>query len=398
MNSVTQDARPVADAYATATERVLLWVLVTYALLVLCASLYPFTFAPADFDLARLLSWRRPARRDMLVNLLAYLPIGWCMVHLLRRRTPAVHTVLIGTSVAALLSLCVEILQHWVTVRVPSLADWLLNVGSGAIGSLLALAQRPAPSPFTTRLRRLQVSPALALLLVLWLAAHAAPFVPRLRWRLIDAALQLGWTSAFDLARLATTFASVLVLSAVVRTLVRRDTFWPLFSAIVVVSLASRMLFIGQRLTPDQVVAVLLALPLIGWLRRRSHRSAQTPLFAWIVAALLVAGTAPWEFSPQFNAVDWRPFGALLLGSETTDATGLLLHVFLWIGAVWVGAGSRLGLRRAALVLAATSLLIECAQCFLVGRVADPTQLLLLLYGTLLVQAARAIDGPAGAA
>lgn len=398
MNSVTQDSRAGADAYLLATERVLLWVLVSYALLVLCASLYPFTFAPGEFDLSSLLRWRRPARRDLIVNLLAYVPIGWGMVHLLRRRVRGLRALLAGALAAAALSLCVELLQHWVSVRVPSLADWLLNVASGVLGALLALGQPPASSPFATRLRRLQVSPALALLLVLWLAAHAAPFVPRMRWRLIDAALSQLLATALEPARLATTFAAVLVLSAVLRTLVRRDTFWPLFAGIVGTSLLARLLFIGQQLTLDQIAAVLLALPLIAWLRQRSHRAAQLPLFAWIVAAMVVAGTAPWKLTTGFSGVDWRPFGALLLGRESVETTGLLLQAFVWIGAVWVGAGSRLGLRRAVPALAATVIVIEAVQCFLLGRIADPTQLLLLLYGTLLVQAARAIDGPAGAA
>jgi hypothetical protein len=75
--------------------------------------------------------------------------------------------------------------------------------------------------------------------------------------------------------------------------------------------------------------------------------------------------------------------------------TGLLIHAFLWIGAVWVGAGSRFGLRRAALTLAALGVITEIAQCFIVERVADPTQLLLVAYGALLVRAARTVDEPA---
>lgn len=398
MNSVTEEPRPAPDPYGVATERVLRWILLSYCLLVLCASLYPFAFAPVATDDSDLLRWRRPARRDLLVNLVAYLPVGWALFHLLRRRLGGARAVLTATAGAALLSLCIELLQRWVSVRVPSLADWSLNTVSGALGALLAASQPRASSPYATRLRRLQVSPALALLLVLWFAAHAAPFVPRMRWRLIEATLQQALAQPFDLSRLATTFAAVLVLSAVLRTLVRRDTFWPLFAATMAASLLARLLFIGQQLTLDQVAAVLLALPLIAWLRQRGHRAAQTPLFAWIVVAIVVAGTAPWQFTTQANPVDWRPFGALLVGRDSVESVSLLTHVFLWIGAVWVGAGSPLGLRRAALLLVATSLAIELAQCFLVGRSADPTPLLLLLYGTLLVQSARAIDGPAGAA
>lgn len=376
--------------------------LATYALLVLSASLYPFTFAPvdpADPGLRGMLAWRTPTRRDLVVNLLAYIPIGWAATHMLRARTAAAPAVVLGCLGAAGLSLCVEFLQQWVTVRVPSLADFLLNCASGAGGALLASLQpRGIGAGFATRLRRLPVSPAIALLLVLWLSAHAAPFFPRLRWSLIERAIDSLTHSRFEIDRFATHFASVLVLSAVLRTLVRRDAFWPLFLSVAVVSLLLRLLFVGQTLTLDQCLATLTALPVVLWLRRRGHRSAQTPLFLWITAAMLIAGTVPWQFSGHAIAVDWRPFAALLSGRDAAGMTGLLIHVFLWIGAVWVGAGSRFGLRGATLSLGALAVSIEIAQGFMAGRVADPTPLLLVGYGALLVRAARAVDEHAGPA
>lgn len=398
MNSVTRPSRPVGDAYELANARLLGWALATYALLVLCASLYPFTFAPADPAeplLRDLLSWRTPTRRDLLVNLLAYVPIGWTATRLLRARISPPGAAALGSLGAALLSLAVETLQQWVTVRVPSLADFALNCASGAAGATLAGIQpQRSGGGLATRLRRLHVSPALALLLVLWLAAHAAPFFPRLRWRLVERAIDAALASSFEIERFATYFASVLVLSAVLRTLVRREAFWLLFIGVLGCSLLLRLLFVGQALTVDQCVAALVAVPLVAWLRRHGHRSAQTPLFIWILAALLVAGTSPWQFSGQVHAVDWRPFVRLLAGQDAAGMTGLLIHGFLWIGAVWVGAGSRFGLRRATLLLLATGVAIELAQCFLAGRVADPTPLLFVAYGALLVHAARAIDEP----
>lgn len=396
MNSVTPPGRQNSDAYEIANARLLGWALATYALLVLCASLYPFTFGPADPaapGLRGLLSWRTPTRRDLLVNLLAYVPIGWAATHLLRARAGALRAAALGCLGAAGLSLGVELLQQWVSVRVPSLADFALNCASGAAGAVLASAQpRRTGAGFATRLRRLHVSPTLALLLVLWLAAHAAPFFPRLRWRLIAQAIDAAAESRFEIERFATYFASVLVLSAVLRTFVRRDSFWPLFVAVIAGSLLLRLLFVGQALTLDQCLAALVAVPLVAWLRRRGHRSAQTPLFLWILAALLVAGTAPWQLTGGINAIDWRPFMALMAGRDAAGMTGLLIHAFLWIGAVWVGAGSRFGLRRATMALAALAVTIEVAQSFMPARIADPTQLLLVAYGALLVRAARTVD------
>jgi VanZ family protein len=381
VNSVTPLDTGRVDAQIAATQRVLRWVLGCYALFVLCASLYPFTFAPTDPAepaLAGLFDWRSPTRRDLIVNLVAYLPLGWLAAHLLRPRFGGVAALALATAFAATLSLCVEVLQQWVTVRVPSLADWTLNGISGAAGALLAIAQP-----------RREFSAV---------AAHAAPFMPRLRWRLIESAWQSMLDADMDLARFATHVASALVLAAALRTLVRRESFWPLFLAFLAGSLLARLVFVGQALTLDQVLAAAFAVAATAWLRRRGHRSAHTPLFLLLIVALLLAGTAPWQLSATLNPIDWRPFGALLSGRESADITGLLLHVFLWIGAVWVGAGSRFGLRGATWLLAALCVGIEIAQCFLDGRVADPTQLVLVLYGSLLVRAAQTIDAPVAAA
>ena len=42
--------------------------------------------------------------------------------------------------------------------------------------------------------------------------------------------------------------------------------------------IGSRLLFVGHTLSPDELIAILLALPVIARLRRRSHSSSRTPL------------------------------------------------------------------------------------------------------------------------
>lgn len=406
MNSITHGTpAAAADPHEAASGRVLRWLLVTYCLLVVCASLYPFAFEPLPTNepllrgLGGLLTWRSPGRRDLILNLVAYLPVGWLIAHLARSRTSALTSALAATAGGAALSIGIELLQNWIPIRVPSLADWTLNTASAASGAVVAQWQRNATSiAVATRLRRLHVSPALGLLIVLWLAAHAAPFMPRLRGSLIDASFAQMMTMGLDAGRLAGHFASLLVLSAVLRTLVRRETFWPLFAIVVGSSLLSRLLFVGQQLTLDECLAVLMTIPLVLWLRGRGHRVAQTPLLLWICIGLVAMGTAPWQFTAAPNPIETMPFHDLLGGGADGDSLGTLQRVFLWIGAVWVGAGSRLGLRGSVLLLAVISLGSEIAQMFLATRYADPTDLLLILYAALLLQAARTVDAQGASA
>jgi VanZ family protein len=399
VNSITKGIASAAGPYEAATGRLLTWLLLTYCLLVVCASLYPFAFAPTTAGdsvlrgLTGLLEWRTPTRRDLILNLIAYLPIGWLIAHLARRSLSAPGSALAATLGGAALSIGIELLQNWVPVRVPSLADWTLNTTSAALGAVVAQWQRNATSiAVATRLRRLHVSPALGLLIVLWLAAHAAPFMPRLRWTYIESSFDQMLRLGLDAGRLAAHFASLLVLSAVLRTLVRRETFWPLFGIVVGTSLLARLMFVGQQLTLDECLAVLMTVPLVLWLRGRGHRVAQTPLMLWICIGLVAMGTAPWQFAATPNPVVPMPFDDLLGGPGDGDSINTLQRVFLWIGAVWVGAGSRLGLRGSVALLATLSIGCEFAQTFIETRFADPTDLLLILYGALLLQAARAVD------
>jgi VanZ family protein len=174
------------DALGAASRRLHLWWVVGYTLLVACASLYPFgfdgerlLFAAAD-GFSRFLDWRDPTRRDTILNLLAYLPVGIGAALALPARLPAAARLALATATGAALSLAIELLQFASPVRVPSIADWTLNVAATAGGATagLAVARLPALS-MSRRLRRLRVNPSLALLILVWIASHAAPFLPR---------------------------------------------------------------------------------------------------------------------------------------------------------------------------------------------------------------------------
>lgn len=363
-----------------------------WIMLVLTASLYPF-----DFDLPRLVGaaadgfpalrgWHVPSRRDMLLNLLIYVPVGMLGMLAQHARRPAAQRAARAVALAALVSLGVEVAQHALRLRVPSLADWLFNVASAAAGVLLAgLYARLPVQPLTTRLRRGAMSPALVLLAGLWLAAHAAPFVPRLRPGRVAAAVEASLALQPSVSLTAAYFACWLVLSALVRVLVRREAFWTWFAILAGVALASKLLFVGQRLSPDEVLGGVLALPVIAWLRRRPHAASLTPLFGLVCAAFLVAGLAPLGFGGPQQPFEWPAFADRGSAADP-GALPALERVFLGIGAAWVAAGSALGLLPGVLLLLAIAGACELAQAWMPARTPEASDLLALLAGTLLVQ------------
>ncbi|MCU0757759.1 MAG: VanZ family protein [Steroidobacteraceae bacterium] len=382
-----------SDSYAAASRRIQAWMLGAWVLLVLSASLYPFTVDPARFaDAAAggftgLREWRTPSQRDLLVNLLVYVPVGLLVPLVLDPRRAAARRWLQAIGSGALLSFGIELLQHAIRARVPSLADWVLNVASTAIGATLALLAAWLPvRPLATRLRRLNVSPALGLLLALWFAAHAAPFLPRLRPGRVQGAIEASLALSPSVGGIAAWFAAYLVLSAVMRTLFRRETFWPLFLGTVAASLASRLLFVGQTLTPDELAAAALALPVIWRLRRRTHAASRTPLLGIVCVALLVAGLAPFEFSASAQPVSWAPFAGLVDGRVDELYLGTLDRLFVAIGAVWIAAGSALGAGLGTLLLLGVGTVTEVAQAWLPARVPDTTDLVVMILAAILVR------------
>ncbi len=117
-----------------------------YALLVLYASLYPFSGWrwPPGQDLSTLLALDWPPWRhdfDSWSNWLGYVPLA-ALLHVGLRRSGlgAMAALLLTLGLPAGLSYGTEVLQQFLPGRHPSLKDWALNTAGAASGLALALA------------------------------------------------------------------------------------------------------------------------------------------------------------------------------------------------------------------------------------------------------------------
>lgn len=128
-------------------QRSAVWGLVAaYAALVLYASLYPF-HPWQDRGLPWLAFVTLPlppryfSRFDIWINILGYVPLGFCItLAALRDGNPHLSrwAPLLGILAGVLLSFCMEFLQNFLPARVSSNADWLLNTCGGTAGAMLA--------------------------------------------------------------------------------------------------------------------------------------------------------------------------------------------------------------------------------------------------------------------
>jgi VanZ family protein len=156
-----------------------------YALLVVYASLYPFSGWrwPAGASWVELLGLRWPPWRnpfDEVSNFLGYVPLGALLtLGWARSGLPLLLVATAALCLPSLLSYALECAQHFIPRRVPSGRDWALNAGGAAMGVCLALALVGLGWVDRWRMWRLrwfesQASPALVLLL-LWPVALLFP-------------------------------------------------------------------------------------------------------------------------------------------------------------------------------------------------------------------------------
>ncbi len=151
---------------------------VTYLLLLVYASLYPFEGwawpAGADWRELLVLSW--PPWRDRFdewANVLGYAPIGALLFLVLVGRGMHVTWALLSTAVAgAALAYGMELCQHFIPGRFPSRRDWLNNLVGTVAGAAVAwFAQGAGLADASSRLRERWFAPgttAAVLLLTLW--------------------------------------------------------------------------------------------------------------------------------------------------------------------------------------------------------------------------------------
>jgi VanZ family protein len=119
---------------------------VAFALLVVYASLYPFTGWrwPPGLSAVNLLALPWPPWRnafDIASNVLGYLPLGALVYGACVRngvRIPRAMAFALGAP--AVLSFVLEVVQTLLPARVPSRLDWVLNIAGAAVGAALAAA------------------------------------------------------------------------------------------------------------------------------------------------------------------------------------------------------------------------------------------------------------------
>ncbi len=336
------------STYPQRASPALVWLSLLYLLLIAYASLFPLDWHPP-------LVWSNPlthpwphsdSRSDVLVNVLAYMPLGLFLA-LSWRRFGRLSSATLALLAGFGLSVGMEFLQEALPGRVSSIADIVHNT----LGTLLGIMLAQVLSPDTLSggwLRewraRLVVPGTLASMvlvaLVLWVAAELFPFVPSPDLTtikhgvrpLIETLLHPGtfswWKALGDVFEL-------FGIGMLARSILRESSI-PWVGMLIIGVTLLKIVVVYQVLSLEFFLAALVSLLLMTMLGWQSRRARLGIASASIVASLVVnelrrGGT---DHLYRFN---WIPFSTQI--GRLAGFNGLL--VTLWI-AVSVAVAARL--------------------------------------------------------
>lgn len=329
------------------------WLLALTIALIAYASFFPFRFDPQRFldtwrgGLAQLLPWGYSARADRAGNLLSYLPVGALLAYLAPPRWRAPAAFLGAILLAVALSFTIELLQNLTRSRVPNLVDAAMNATGGALGALPGALLRTRRWPLRkVALRHARPEPIALVLIALWFAMHAVPFMPRLNQGHAWAGMQP--LRDLDYSGVATFWylAGFLVVAAAIRRLVVPASFARVLLLAGALSLVLRVVFVGQWLTLDECLGLAMALPAAAWLRSITRARAFRLTLGIVAAACALELAFPplqaWSEAVLFLGRAFMIVGALWLA--VTAGISLLLATFAFALGVALLAGPTAGL------------------------------------------------------
>jgi VanZ family protein len=352
---------------------------------VVYGSLYPghfaFTAAAGNPIVVLLHGW--PANwtlyilRDIILNVIGYVPLGLAAFLALRRRHARGFAAGGAVALGYLLSVSMELLQVYLPGRVPSLLDVLTNTLGTAAGVAFALY-------FEAGIRRLAEVRAghfragAMLLALLWAVSELYPLFPDIsRSHLSQEWAMLVRYPKFSVVEIwgngAEWFAAGCALDAI---FARMRT---LGLAAAMLCVPAQMFILDRLLTVPEIAGALLALALWRFLRRE----ARARWAIWMLgSAILLRQLQPFYFLAVPQPFSWTPFVGTLESDRASAVVIITRKAFDYGALVWSLRYAGVPYAYAGLAVAAMLGVTEAIQTYLPGRtpeITDPMLALLMM-------------------
>ena len=354
------------------------WLLLGVLALIAYGSLYPFNFKPDAVDgglldaLSRL-SWARAGRGDRIANVLLYLPAGFCLSLWLNSHCRRWVSVIVATLLGTLLSLSIEVAQVYLSPRVPSLIDLILNALGTLLGAAAGIAWRAMGGWMHLPLRpeKTPRDPGAALLICLWLAWRFAPFVPHFDLARLKAALTPLFHPQVSLGVTWLYLTYWLVISQACSALVSASRTLETLLLLIAVVMVGRLVVADQTFIPSELLALVVLLPILVFTMRLAARPKRMLLLVLISATFFAERLAPLDLTLP-AALEF----SFSVGWDTAlTLPGLLNRIFLFGAVLWVIWHGGLSINLAAGIMFAMVIVTEIVRAWLPGpggNIAEP--------------------------
>ncbi len=328
---------------------------------------------------------------DILINVLAYLPLGFLLSRFWKRSNRFAGLALAMMTGFAL-SFCMELLQEALPRRVSSVADIFNNTLGTLIGALMALGLS-SESPIGRRLYTWReryflpgTQPMLGLVaMLLWATTELFPYAPATSWRLIRAELYpfahtLRHPELFNFDLALVDGLSIFSIGMLARSVMLEPVMPPLAALVLGVTFL-KVVVAYQILSLEFFCAALVSLAIVSRLTWQNRRGLATLGLAAIALAKVMEEVQPGNSLFGYLPFNWIPFAAHV--GSLAGMHDILETLWLSLGLAAfarIATGERHRRRVSLLgggVLFSVWVTLEWYQRYLPGRVPDITDPLL---------------------
>lgn len=390
-----------------------------YAALIVYASLFPMTGWTSAGDpwawLHSPLRVKGLPRADLIVNVLAYVPLGLAIVAGLVRSSARLAAVVAASVIGLGISFGVETAQAYLPSRVSSLSDLVANSVGSLLGGLTALlrGRNSRIGKSLAQVRRDWFAPGRAadiglIALGVWSLSQLSPLVPsfdvgNLRQAVAPLAGVLTGRRSVNAAQFVEYVFATSALTLLAIQLIKGDRpRWSGMFAFFGLVLLLKIPIVGRQLSLEALAGTLAGLAIAAPFAR-----AQVRTVAWSGSALLVAHVATEALAPgssaRLSTLNWTPFLAHL-ANPLVGVSAILEAAWSAIALAWF-ANTLTPERSRAVVgasggvlVALTVLLLEYKQQFIPGRVGDVTTAVIAAVGWIVAWSLLPAPAPAGPA
>ena len=377
------------------SSTLVLWLLAGVIALIGYGSLYPFNFSfdgtyPTLTAAFSQLGWARAGRADRVRNILLYLPLGFCLILLLRAKLGTLWATVFATCIGSLISLTIEVLQVYLSIRVPSLMDVVLNAVGTCVGAMAGIIWRGLSSlVYVAPNSRQRPGDRSALVVILvWMMWRLAEFDLSISLSRLKLALGPLMEGGYSLAGVAQFLLFWLVVAQAVLSFSHRQRGHETLLIVIALVLVGRLLFVNAPFNVSELISLVLLLPALVVLHKLASVIQAILLFSTLAAWFVYQQLAPFHLTHSAHAFDYLSVKRWVTEGTAIDLEFLLSRAFLFTALMWTLKQLGLRMRSAVIAVVMSALTIEIVQLWQIGQSSSMTDPVLALATGVIMQLA----------